>query len=210
MIDNERAARALYETEGAAWLMDKASPAYTDALLSLLGEHVREGDRALDLCCGYGRLTLPLRQRGVDVTGVDISETLLREGIDLNRQSGLSIRPYVAGSLTRLPFASASFDFAFCVWASFHFLLTDTDQQSGLSEIHRVLKPGGSVLIEGPVHEEVAPIQVVQCGSGSYHYNPITAEQMQELATQSSFVRYDISSRQIAGKARMLGVLEKA
>lgn len=210
MTDNELAARALYETEGAEWLMEKASPAYTEALLTLLSEYVRLGDKVLDVCCGYGRLTLPLLRRQVEVTGVDVSETLLRTGVALFRRSDLGARPFVGGSLTRLPFAGGSFDFAFCVWASFHFLVTQADQQQALSEMHRVLRPGGRILIEGPLHEDTGPTKVVPFSRGSYHYRPVTVDEMRALAAQSLFTTFKVEPQMLAGSIRMLAVLSKA
>src|ERR1043165_4377082 len=40
--------------------------------------HPQPGERALDLCCGTGDLTLALAKHGADATGLDFSEAMLR------------------------------------------------------------------------------------------------------------------------------------
>jgi 2-polyprenyl-3-methyl-5-hydroxy-6-metoxy-1,4-benzoquinol methylase len=45
-------------------------------ILSLVSD---PGIRILDLCCGPGRISIPLAERGFDVTGVDITEFLFEK-----------------------------------------------------------------------------------------------------------------------------------
>src|ERR1044071_3445169 len=102
---------------------------------------VGPGSDALDLCCGTGDLTLALRERiGPDgrVVGSDFSEQML----DIARQkSGDRALPAEFGwaDALELPYADASFD---AVTNGFGFRnLADFDK--GLSEMARVLRPGG-------------------------------------------------------------------
>lgn len=208
MTDNELAARALYEYRGADWLIERADPAYTDALLSCILQRVHPGERILDICCGYGRMTLPLRAHGFHVTGVDISDVLLRKGLTLLRQAEHGPSPFVVGNLKKLPVISEAFDFAFCVWASFNFLTTETDQLQALTEMRRILKRGGTALIEGPLHETAAAVQVVSSPRVTYQYAPWTIDEMDILARRVGF-NCTATVQSMAGRMRALIFLHK-
>jgi ubiquinone/menaquinone biosynthesis C-methylase UbiE len=104
-----------------------------------------EGDRILDLACGYGRVALALAQQGYKVNGLDISPGMIASAeVDGNGMKNLS---YTVGDMRRLPYASTYFNKVFCFWSSFNHLLTNSDQVACLNEVHRVLKPGGYCLM---------------------------------------------------------------
>jgi demethylmenaquinone methyltransferase/2-methoxy-6-polyprenyl-1,4-benzoquinol methylase len=106
---------------------------------------VGPGSDALDLCCGTGDLTLALRERiGPDgrVVGSDFSEQML----DLaRRKSGDRALPAEFGwaDALDLPYADKSFDAVTCGFGARN--LADLDR--GLSEMARVLRPGGRLVI---------------------------------------------------------------
>ena len=52
----------------------------------------RKGQRVLDVPCGMGRLTIPLAQTGLVMTGVDFTTSYLRRARRHTRQEGLDIR----------------------------------------------------------------------------------------------------------------------
>lgn len=58
--------------------------------------------------------------------------------------------------MTSLPYVRASFDAVISLWSAFHELLDDEAQTKTISEMWRVLRPGGFALIEGPLYEEPA------------------------------------------------------
>ncbi len=53
---------------------------------------------------------------------------------------------WVQGEAERLPFATASFDAAYATWAYF-FTAEGWDPSGGIAELHRVVRPGGPLLI---------------------------------------------------------------
>jgi len=108
---------------------------------------VRSGDAVLDLAGGTGdiaALLLPLvGERGQVVLG-DINGAMLRTGRDRLIDRGLVRNLYYAQlNAQALPFPDASFD---AVTIAFG-LRNVTDKQAALREMHRVLRPGGRVLI---------------------------------------------------------------
>jgi len=93
---------------------------------------------ALDVGCGGGFLTEEIARMGFDTTGVDPSERSVRAAADHARESGLNIC-YGTGAGESLPFEDRSFGAVFCCDVLEHV----HDLPKVISEISRVLKPGG-------------------------------------------------------------------
>lgn len=97
----------------------------------------------LDVGSGAGQILGHLLKRtrpDTQLVGIDLSHQMLRRA----RHRVKSDRPlYVAGDLMQMPFSDDSFDCVTCGWVIEHL----PDPQPGLREFHRVLKPGGSVLL---------------------------------------------------------------
>jgi demethylmenaquinone methyltransferase/2-methoxy-6-polyprenyl-1,4-benzoquinol methylase len=109
--------------------------------------NLRPGQRALDVAGGTGDLTTGLAKQ-VGRTGMvilsDINAAMLGEGRDRLLDAGVVGNVCcVLANAERLPFADASFD---CVTIGFG-LRNVTDKAAALAEMHRVLKPGGQVLV---------------------------------------------------------------
>ena len=114
-------------------------------LLSLTG--LKPGDCALDIAAGTGDVAAGLaRQVGASglVVVSDINASMLRHGRDrlIDRAVVSNVR-YAQANAERLSFADASFD---CVTIAFG-LRNVTDKAAALASMHRVLKPGGQLLI---------------------------------------------------------------
>jgi SAM-dependent methyltransferase len=108
------------------------------AVLHLAGDV--SGRRILDAGCGSGPLAAALRSKGAIVTGFDVSAAM----VDLAHQRlGDDADLHVADIGAPLPFADAEFD---DVVASLvlHYL---EDWAAPLSELRRVLKPGGRLMV---------------------------------------------------------------
>jgi ubiquinone/menaquinone biosynthesis C-methylase UbiE len=114
-----------------------------------LGERVlrrvelRPGTRFLDVACGAGALAIPAARRGADVVAVDIAPTMidrLRARASVEGLSTIEGR-VMDGEALELP------DDTFDVSASQNGVSLFPNLERGLSEIVRVTRPGGQVLI---------------------------------------------------------------
>jgi demethylmenaquinone methyltransferase / 2-methoxy-6-polyprenyl-1,4-benzoquinol methylase len=97
---------------------------------------VHPGDRVLDACCGTGDLALAATRAGGRVTGLDFSEPML----DRARRKSATVE-WVQGDLLRLPFEDGTFDAATVGFG----VRNVSDLHRALSELRRVLRPGGRV-----------------------------------------------------------------
>jgi ubiquinone/menaquinone biosynthesis C-methylase UbiE len=103
------------------------------------------GAEVLDCPTGFGRHALALAAAGYRVTGLDRSPSLLAEA---ERQRGAAEWPrFVHGDYRELPFEAASFDAALNLFSSLGYLGRDGDV-GVLRELRRVLRPGGTLIIE--------------------------------------------------------------
>jgi SAM-dependent methyltransferase len=110
------------------------------------------GARLLDAPCGHGRIARRLAAAGFDVTGVDLSDPYLA----MARADAVVPRgslSFLQGDLRALPVAGP-FDAVVCWFTSFGYY-DDRDCHRVLAEFHRVLRPGGTVLIETLHHDGV-------------------------------------------------------
>jgi len=199
----------LYELNGADWLIDKADAIATKELIILINDFIYPNSNILDLCCGYGRLTIPLLESGFKVTGVDISTVLVDKGNEILASKGINESPFVVGNMKNLIFSDHSFDFIFCVWASFNFLLTKEDQLEVLGEIYRTLNLEGRVLIELPFHKDQQPVVKYNDGDVKYEYFPFCVNQLEELFESTLFSKKNISIQSVADRDRIIVVLTK-
>lgn len=106
-----------------------------EAVRRLLGEGT---GTLLDVGCGTGARTAALAGDGWDVTGVDVSEDMLRRargrGLDVVRADGAA-----------LPFEDATFDAVISLWTH-----TDVpDFSAVVAEVARVLRPDGAFVYAG-------------------------------------------------------------
>ncbi|MGZ8161992.1 MAG: bifunctional demethylmenaquinone methyltransferase/2-methoxy-6-polyprenyl-1,4-benzoquinol methylase UbiE [Methylobacter sp.] len=109
--------------------------------------NVRKGEQVLDLAGGTGDLTTLFEKRvGKEgqIVLADINSEMLRKGRNRLIDKGLAgnIR-YAQVNAERLPFEDNTFD---CVCIAFG-LRNVTDKDAALRSMHRVLKPGGRVIV---------------------------------------------------------------
>jgi demethylmenaquinone methyltransferase/2-methoxy-6-polyprenyl-1,4-benzoquinol methylase len=99
---------------------------------------VGPGKRALDVATGTGDLAIALARRGTDVVGSDFSEGMLERA----RAKNAAVRWEQANALA-LPYPDDSFDAATVGFGARNF----SDLRQGLSEMTRVVRPGGRVVV---------------------------------------------------------------
>ncbi|HWO63739.1 MAG TPA: class I SAM-dependent methyltransferase [Umezawaea sp.] len=137
------------------------------AMVGVLAEVVGEGGRVADLGCGPGDVTAHLHGLGLAVFGVDASPAM----VELAREAYPDLR-FDVGSMEALAIADGELDGVLSRWSVIH---TPPDGLPALlAEFHRVLAPGGHLLLgfsasEGPSH----PTQVFDHAvAPAYRWSP--------------------------------------
>ncbi|MFN4001695.1 class I SAM-dependent methyltransferase [Microcella sp.] len=123
------------------------------------------GERILDIAAGTGTSSVALAKSGAEVIALDFSQGMVDEG--RRRNPGLQ---FVQGDAEKLPFGDAEFD---AVTISFG-LRNVQHPQVALAEMHRVLKPGGRVVI---CEFSRPPLGLLRAGYHAYlrHVMPVIA-----------------------------------
>jgi len=99
--------------------------------------------RVLEVAPGPGYLAIELARLGPhQITGLDISRSFVRMATAYAQQAGVDVE-FRQGDAAALPFAGDNFDFVVCRAAFKNF----SNPVGALTEIYRVLRPGGDALI---------------------------------------------------------------
>lgn len=110
--------------------------------LAALSE-LRPQESALDICCGTGDVAFELARRGGQVVGVDFCEEMLEVARTRSGSQAAHAVSFETGDALNLPFADATFDVVTMAYG----LRNLADLKRGLSEMRRVARPGGRLLI---------------------------------------------------------------
>ncbi len=110
------------------------------------------GDTVLDLAAGTGTSSVPFAEAGATVVPCDFSLGMLQVG-----KRNLPYLPFTAGDGTRLPFRDDTFD---AVTISFG-LRNIVDPLAGLTELKRVTRPGGRLVVCEFSHPTWTPFRTV-------------------------------------------------
>jgi ubiquinone/menaquinone biosynthesis C-methylase UbiE len=113
-----------------------------------------EAEHALDIGCGDGRLTAELRANAV--TAADTSAVALRRAA--RRLPDAEIATVAPDE--PLPFVDGEFELVLCAETIEHV----RDVQLLLSELRRVLRPGGGLAITTPAHDRLTALRLLVRG----------------------------------------------
>jgi SAM-dependent methyltransferase len=114
------------------------------AEIAFLAELVGPDGRALELAIGTGRVALPLRERGIDVHGVDLSVAMVDQ---LRAKPGGDAVPVTIGDMTSTR-VDGSFDLVYLVFNTIGNLTEQDAQVACFGNAARHLRPGGVFVIE--------------------------------------------------------------
>ena len=106
-----------------------------------------QGKRALELCTGTGLIAKHVADAASEMIAIDFAEKMLDEARKGERPANLIFQQADA---TALPFADDSFD-AVIISNALHII---PNPEKALSEIRRVLRPGGVLIAPNFVHRE--------------------------------------------------------
>ena len=102
--------------------------------------------RILELCCGTGRLTLPIAKDGYNITGVDYTSSMLDQAKIKASEAGLEIR-FIEADIRTLNLQD-KYDLVFIPFNSIHHLYKNEDLFRAFNVVKNHLKEGGLFLLD--------------------------------------------------------------
>jgi SAM-dependent methyltransferase len=135
--------RVMFEVEDNYWWY-RGFRILLEALLARYAPSDKEHAMILDAGCGTGANLALLAKYGHAI-GIDISE----EALGFCRARDIPSQRVLTASATDLPFVSATFDLI----TSFEVICNIRDDEQAFSEIARVLKPGGRMIVQLPAYQ---------------------------------------------------------
>jgi SAM-dependent methyltransferase len=137
-IWDQEAAQA-YDTPGTGMFAPDVLGPAVDRLAELAG-----GGRALEFAIGTGRVAIPLAQRGVPVTGIELSRPMIEQ---LRVKATETAIPVIAGDMATAE-APGAYTLVYLVFNAISNLLTQGEQVACFRNAARHLTPGGRFVIE--------------------------------------------------------------
>ena len=128
-----------YDTPGTGMF----SPDVLGPAVDRLAELANNG-RALEFAIGTGRVAIPLSQRAISVTGIELSPAMVAQ---LRTKADEATIPVVLGDMATAT-ASGSFTLVYLVFNTISNLLTQAEQVACFCNAARHLTPGGRFVIE--------------------------------------------------------------
>jgi SAM-dependent methyltransferase len=135
--DAETARR--YDTPGTGMFAPEVLEPTVGRLAELAG-----GGRALEFAIGTGRVAVPLAERGVSVTGIELSLPMIDQ---LRTKADEETIPVIAGDMTTAV-APGTYTLVYLVYNTISNLLTQAGQVACFRNAARHLAPGGRFVIE--------------------------------------------------------------
>ena len=123
-------------------------PGHMDSIQMLIEmSKVTSDDSILDVACGPGMVACEFAKVARRVTGIDITEKMIEQAQKRQEELVIANLSWDIGTVLPLPYESESFSVVITRYSFHHFL----DPEAVLSEMCRVCKQGGVVLIADPV-----------------------------------------------------------
>jgi SAM-dependent methyltransferase len=133
-----------YDTPGTGMFAADVVRLTVDRLAELAG-----GGRALEFAIGTGRIAVPLVERGVPVTGIELSVPMIEQ---LRTKASEVAIPVVVGDMATAH-VEGEFTLVYLVYNTISNLLTQAEQVACFGNAARHLPPGGRFVIELEVPE---------------------------------------------------------
>jgi ubiquinone/menaquinone biosynthesis C-methylase UbiE len=194
MLDHENRVRDEFTRQAETFSTSAAitDGALTQRFVTALGEAAQGS--VLDVACGPGILSAAIAKTARDVVAFDLTPRMLKKAAQRCAEAGLGNVSFHEGNAAELPFAADAFDAVVTRLSVHHF-----DQPARvISEIFRVLRPGGSFVIADVISSEMTTeselqnaIEILRDPS---HVRMLSASELTSLVKGAGFAVESLTS----------------
>lgn len=217
-MNSKKLSSRFHDTIGKDGLSSLSTKKWDRSILTQIVSFLGKGQKILDVGCGYGRIAIPLLNKGYDVYGIDLSRRLISELKKEHSSKEINQRFKVA-DMCDMPFGADTFDVVLCLWSVFDELLLRKEQGKALSEMRRVLKKGGTAFIESHIFTDPAQIEKIKMGSfcgcrkrilrcsvagATYHYFNHSRKSMTDILLRSRIKDFSVTEEWFGWRERMI------
>ncbi|MEI6209171.1 MAG: methyltransferase domain-containing protein [Desulfuromonadales bacterium] len=159
-------------------------PGHLDSIQLLIElAEVKQNDNVLDVACGPGLVACEFAAHCGHVTGIDITPAMIEQALKRQQEKGLTNLYWAVGEALPLPYADNSFLLVITRYSFHHFL----DPSVALSDMIRVCKPGGRVLVADVAIDPAksAAYDRLEIMRDSSHTHALTTAEFSALFQQS-------------------------
>jgi 2-polyprenyl-3-methyl-5-hydroxy-6-metoxy-1,4-benzoquinol methylase len=185
--------KRLFNTQAATWPARYAPGGIfierLELFIAILGDQLTAGGRVLDFGCGTGEIARATAATGLQVTGCDISEIMLRSASS-HDPSGAVEWMQLDEQWRKLPFSSSTFD-AIVAASVLEYV---EDPSAVLDECTRILRPGGLLVctVPDPRH----PIRWLELLAATFASTPVASLSRRNWPRLEEYMTYLQVSRQ--------------
>jgi SAM-dependent methyltransferase len=153
-----------------SWYDESLDPTLAVELLADLAG----SGRALELGIGTGRVAVPLAGRGIDVSGIDASDSMVER---LRAKPGGDRIPVAMGDFADVN-VDGSFTLIYVPFATFYALLTQEEQVRCLRNVAARLEPGGRFVMDGFVPDAARAVSPLPVSTETFNLNEVVLDAM--------------------------------
>lgn len=190
MTANENWWESFYDSLLADILLETKDPEEVSATIQFLEKfcQLSPGARVFDQCCGTGRLSIPLAEKGHEVVGIDLIDSYVERARAKANQAELNLEFSARDAFEFV--VTPPCDVAVNWWTSFGYARTDQENIQMCQRAFESLKPGGCFALDfmnvpGVIHD-FKP-QVVTHGQSEEH-GEMTLIRESELDVENGFL----------------------